>query len=72
MLEVIGNSVVASPLTGYKIPPIAKRNFTPAFTVSMMAKDFDLALAASQNLVPCCQPRLWSANFWAFFNLLVG
>jgi 3-hydroxyisobutyrate dehydrogenase-like beta-hydroxyacid dehydrogenase len=50
MLEIIEGSVVASPLVSYKIVPLAKRNFTPAFTASMMAKDFDLALAAGQKL----------------------
>lgn len=50
LLEIIANSVVASPLVGYKVGPLAKRSFAPAFTVSMMAKDFDLALAAGQKL----------------------
>lgn len=50
LLEIIGNSVVASPLVGYKIGPLAKRSFAPAFTVSMMAKDFDLALQAGQKV----------------------
>ena len=49
MLEIIGSSVVASPLIGYKIGPLAKRSFEPAFTASMMAKDIDLALAAGQK-----------------------
>ncbi len=50
LLEIIGNSVVASPLVGYKVGPLAKRSFAPAFTASMMAKDFDLALAAGQKV----------------------
>ncbi len=50
MLELVGSSVVASPLVAYKIGPLAKRDFTPAFTASMMAKDFDLALEAGKKL----------------------
>ena len=49
MLEVIGNSAVASPLVGYKVGPLKARDFTPAFTASQMAKDFDLALAAAKD-----------------------
>lgn len=50
LLEIIGSSVVASPLVAYKIPPLSKREFKAAFTASMMAKDFDLALAVGQKL----------------------
>lgn len=50
MLEVIGGSVVASPLVAYKIPPLVKRDFKAAFTASMMAKDFDLALTAGDKM----------------------
>lgn len=50
LLEIIGSSVVASPLVAYKIPPLSKREFNAAFTASMMAKDLDLALAAGQKL----------------------
>ena len=50
LLEIIGNSVLASPLVAYKIPTLAEREFKAAFTVSMMAKDLDLALTAGQKL----------------------
>jgi 3-hydroxyisobutyrate dehydrogenase-like beta-hydroxyacid dehydrogenase len=50
LLEIVGNSVVASPLVGYKVGPLAKRDFSPAFTASMMAKDLDLAIAAGGEL----------------------
>ena len=50
LLEIIGSSVVASPLVAYKIPPLSKREFKAMFTASMMAKDFDLALDAGQKL----------------------
>lgn len=47
MLEVIGASAVASPLVGYKLDMLRRRDYVPAFTVRMMAKDFDLILAAA-------------------------
>lgn len=50
MLEIIGSSAVQSPVVSSKVGPLAKRSFAPAFTVSMMAKDFDVALAAGQKL----------------------
>jgi 3-hydroxyisobutyrate dehydrogenase-like beta-hydroxyacid dehydrogenase len=49
MLEIIGNSAVASPLVGYKVGPLKARDFTPAFTAAQMAKDFDLALEAAKD-----------------------
>lgn len=50
MLEIISNSVVGSPLVNYKAAPIGDRNFKPAFTASLMAKDFDLALKAGSEI----------------------
>jgi 3-hydroxyisobutyrate dehydrogenase-like beta-hydroxyacid dehydrogenase len=50
LLELVGSSVVASPLVAYKIGPLAKRSYAPAFTASMMAKDFDLALDVGKKL----------------------
>lgn len=50
MLELTGSSVVASPLVAYKIGPLSKRDFSPAFSVSLMAKDFDIALDAGKKL----------------------
>jgi 3-hydroxyisobutyrate dehydrogenase-like beta-hydroxyacid dehydrogenase len=50
LLETVGSSVVASPFVGYKTGPLARRDFTAAFAASMMAKDFDLALAAGKKL----------------------
>ena len=53
MIDIIGASVVASPLFGYKTQVLKDRNFAPAFTVSQIAKDFDLALSTGQaNNVP--------------------
>lgn len=42
MLDVIGQSAVASPLIGYKRDTILKGSYDPAFTVEQMIKDFDL------------------------------
>jgi len=50
MLEIISASVVGSPLVNYKAGPIGDRNFKPAFTAALMAKDFDLALKAGGEL----------------------
>ncbi|MBU2601299.1 MAG: NAD(P)-dependent oxidoreductase [Actinobacteria bacterium] len=47
MLEVIGNSVVGSPLVKYKSGPLGDRNYAPAFLLGLMIKDLDLALAAA-------------------------
>jgi 3-hydroxyisobutyrate dehydrogenase-like beta-hydroxyacid dehydrogenase len=44
MLEVIGQSVVASPLVGYKLEPLKRRDFSPAFSGSQMLKDMDLVV----------------------------
>lgn len=53
MIEIINNSVVASPLVNYKAEMLATRNFAPMFTAAQMAKDFDLALdAGRQDNVP--------------------
>lgn len=53
MLDIIGASVLCSPLVGYKLAPLGKRDFSPAFATDTMAKDFDLALdAAKQSNIP--------------------
>jgi 3-hydroxyisobutyrate dehydrogenase-like beta-hydroxyacid dehydrogenase len=44
MIDIIGASVVASPLIGYKSKMLKNRNYAPAFTIEQMAKDFDIAL----------------------------
>lgn len=50
MIDVIGQSVVASPLIGYKIKPLLERDFTPAFTIKQMEKDMDYALATGREI----------------------
>lgn len=49
MLEVIGASAVASPLVTYKLAMLKGRDYAAAFEARMMAKDFDLALAAAHG-----------------------
>ena len=48
-LEVINNSAVASPLIGYKTQTVVTGNYAPAFTVTGMMKDFDLALGIGRG-----------------------
>ena len=50
MIDIIGSSVVASPLVGYKVEPLKQRDFSAAFPASMMAKDFDLALDTAKAI----------------------
>jgi 3-hydroxyisobutyrate dehydrogenase len=50
MIDIISNSVVASPLIGYKAQMLRERNFSPAFTMDQMAKDFDIALDTGKAL----------------------
>jgi 3-hydroxyisobutyrate dehydrogenase-like beta-hydroxyacid dehydrogenase len=49
MLDVIGQSAVASPLIGYKAEMVVSGNYAPAFTVGQMIKDFDLILDTARN-----------------------
>jgi 3-hydroxyisobutyrate dehydrogenase-like beta-hydroxyacid dehydrogenase len=46
MLDVIGDSVIASPLIKYKLDLLKERNFTAAFTVRQMLKDMTLVVEA--------------------------
>jgi 3-hydroxyisobutyrate dehydrogenase-like beta-hydroxyacid dehydrogenase len=53
MIDIVNNSVVTSPLVGYKAQILKDRNFTPAFRAAQMAKDFDIALDTGKaNNVP--------------------
>ena len=54
MLEVIAQSVVASPLIGYKKNTIISGDYTPAATLDMLKKDVDLFLSSGENSAwPC-------------------
>lgn len=50
MIDIISNSVVTSPLIGYKAQILKDRNFAPAFTAEQIAKDFDIALDTGRAL----------------------
>ena len=50
MIDMINSSVVASPLIGFKIQLLKKRDFAPAFTATQMSKDFDLALDTGRSM----------------------
>lgn len=53
MMDVIAESAVASPLVKYKKEMISNLDFTPAFSVSQMIKDFMLITDAGRsNQVP--------------------
>jgi 3-hydroxyisobutyrate dehydrogenase-like beta-hydroxyacid dehydrogenase len=46
MLTVIGDSVAASPLIKYKLDPLKRRDFSPAFSSKQMLKDMSLVVDA--------------------------
>ena len=50
MVDIINNSVVASPLVGFKAQLLKEKKFPAAFSVSQMSKDFDLALDTGRTL----------------------
>jgi len=49
MLDVIGDSVVASPLVKYKLEPLRKRDFTPAATGALVLKDLEVMIEAARQ-----------------------
>ena len=49
MLDVITQSAVASPLIGYKRDMIVSGDYTPAFPVAGMMKDFDILLSVGRS-----------------------
>src|SRR3954468_18051060 len=48
MLELIGESVVASPVIKYKLDPVRRHDYTPTATTSLVLKDVDLMIAAAK------------------------
>jgi 3-hydroxyisobutyrate dehydrogenase-like beta-hydroxyacid dehydrogenase len=48
MLEVMTQSAIATPLLGYKKDLLIKGEYPPAFSVSQIMKDLDLALGAAR------------------------
>ena len=49
-LEFLNDSVMGSTFTRYKTPAIVNLDFTPTFTMPLLAKDFDLGLSAAHDL----------------------
>lgn len=49
-IDGIAASVAASPLFGYKAAALKARDFSPKFSATQIAKDFDLALSAGRAL----------------------
>ena len=48
MIDIIRNSAVGSPVVNYKEQTLKNRDYTPAYTATQMAKDFDLMLDAGK------------------------
>ncbi|GJD51199.1 3-hydroxyisobutyrate dehydrogenase [Methylobacterium crusticola] len=48
ILDVLGSSAAASPLIAYKLDPLRRRDFAPAFSVAQMRKDMSLCVAAGE------------------------
>jgi 3-hydroxyisobutyrate dehydrogenase-like beta-hydroxyacid dehydrogenase len=49
-LDFINNSVLGSVFSRYKTPAFVQLDYTPTFTPVLLRKDFDLGLAAAQEL----------------------
>jgi 3-hydroxyisobutyrate dehydrogenase-like beta-hydroxyacid dehydrogenase len=49
MLDLIGESVVASPLVKYKLEPLRRRDYAPAATGALVLKDLDLIVEAARQ-----------------------
>ena len=50
MIDIINNSVVASPLLNYKAEALKQRDFTPAFTAMQLQKDFGIVKDTGTDL----------------------
>ena len=72
-LDVICGSVVGSPFIKYKTPPVKERKFDPAFSVNLMVKDLDLALATAKRLnVTVPSTAITKQMFEAAVNMGMG
>ncbi len=57
-LEFLNNSVMGSTFTRYKTPALVNLDWSPTFTPLLLRKDFDLGLAAAEELgvsMPVCK-----------------
>lgn len=50
MIDMINSSVIGSPLIGFKASMMKERDFSAAFSVWQMSKDFDIALTAGRGM----------------------
>ena len=50
MIDMIHSSVIGSPLIGFKVPMMKTRDFTAAFSVWQMSKDFNIALNTGRDM----------------------
>lgn len=48
-MDIIGKSAAGSPVVNYKTENVIKRDYTAAFSVTMMEKDLDLLLEAARQ-----------------------
>ncbi len=68
MLDVLCESAVASPLLKYKRDLVTSGDYTPAFSVAQMMKDFDLILeAARADHIPMAVVALIRQQYEAAF-----
>jgi 3-hydroxyisobutyrate dehydrogenase-like beta-hydroxyacid dehydrogenase len=49
ILDLLGESVVASPLVKYKLEPLRRRDFTPTATGALLVKDLSLIVEAARQ-----------------------
>ena len=49
ILDLLGESVVASPLVKYKLDPLRKHDYTPTATGALLLKDLDLIVEAARE-----------------------
>jgi len=69
MLTVIGDSVAASPLIKYKLEPLKRRDFSPAFSSKQMLKDMSLVVDAGGDAgVPMAAASLVREQFERYAN----
>jgi 3-hydroxyisobutyrate dehydrogenase-like beta-hydroxyacid dehydrogenase len=44
MIDIINDSIVATPMINFRAELLKEKQFSPAFTAAQMAKDFDIIL----------------------------
>lgn len=69
LLDVLGASAVASPLLGYKLDMLRRRDYVAAFSTNQMAKDFGLILDAGRD---CAAPLPLAALILQSFSAMIA